>query len=114
MSWSDKFSSPVELSDGTKLKTLKQAGEYLSETYGNVVASPALVGAVEDLIAAAESGEVADLEQAERQLRSFLAARPGRRPNPIEMVREAIARERARTSRSKAAARRAAKDRPTE
>lgn len=113
MAWSGRFRAPVELGDGTRLRTLKEAGEYLAGRFATVVESAALVGTVEDLMAAAESGAPEDIDQAEQQLRLFLMAPgragPGKRLTPFEQVRASIEREQAHSSPAAKAVRRVAK-----
>lgn len=103
MAWSAKFGSPIDIGDGVRLSTLREAGTYLAEKFGNVLESVSLVGAVEDLMAAADSGAKADIEQAERQVRLFLSA-PGSvrqsvsKITPYDLVRGSIERERKKTA----------------
>ena len=81
MPWNDKFSHPIELPDGSQLATLLDAAELIQGLAPAQISRPtALEYSVELLIAAAESGQASDRDEAQAQVGRFLAtcSLPGR------------------------------------
>ena len=73
MAWRSKLSEPIRLDgDRGELKTLKDAAEFLQREFRSITRNETLHGALEDLMRAADSGELADRRAATEQLRLFL------------------------------------------
>jgi hypothetical protein len=74
LSWELPLARPVEVTDRqVPLRTLRDAGSYLSASFHGVGADDALVATVEMLMTAAETGQA--VEEATEQLEIFLLAR---------------------------------------
>jgi hypothetical protein len=108
MRWSAKFREPLVLNDGTKLATLRQAGQHLVTHYAAVTRDAALAEAMTLLMAAAETGEAAPVADAREQLQLFLSSQRavGREPLDIqERLRQQLARGKRAASPAAAAVR---------
>jgi hypothetical protein len=85
MSWETPLTRPVDVTDRkVPLRTLRDAGSYLSTTFNDGGTDEALVATVEMLMKAAETGQA--VEQATEQLEIFLVAR--RRVTAIRRQKE--------------------------
>lgn len=95
MRWSAQFAEPLVLNDGTRLATLKQAGEHLIAEYGAVTHNASLGEAMTLLMAAAKSGGAERVGAAREQLALFLRSQRAIGPAAVdihERMREAIRR----------------------
>ena len=66
---------PINLADGTRLKTLKDAADFFGNQFSTVTGWGPLEIAVERLIVAGESGNREDIEAATEQVKVVLRER---------------------------------------
>lgn len=69
--WDAPLSRALIVGKG-RLRTLRDAGRYLTDNYANITRSLALEHAIECLMKAAESGDRRDIGQATEQVARFL------------------------------------------
>jgi len=69
------LSRPINLADGTRLKTLKDAADFFAKQLSTVTAWGPLEIAIERLITAGESGKRDDVEAATEQVEIVLRGR---------------------------------------
>lgn len=108
MRWSARFRDPLVLNDGTKLATLRQAGEHLVERYTAITKDASLAHEMTMLMAAAALGEAEAVAEARRQLDLFLRSQRaiGKGPPDIhDRLREQMARLKREASPAAAAVR---------
>lgn len=61
MSWNDRFQSPIVLRSGIALATLRDAAEYIADSFADIADADDLSYSAELLMAAAVSGTREDL-----------------------------------------------------
>jgi hypothetical protein len=107
-SWDQRLARPINLKgSGKKLLTLRDAGDFLRANFQTVRRNAMLDGALEDLIAAAESGQAADRRRATDQLETLLhhalliegarpRSKPGKTPDLERRIRAMLTGERSK------------------
>lgn len=73
--WTKPLAKPLLLKAGGVLVTLRDAGEFANDRWGRVRQSAAIQHTVELLMAAAETGDAADIAAATAQMEHTLVSR---------------------------------------